>query len=476
MSGDGMAAPGTHAAQGGVSDETFDPAGPLRGTLAVPTDKSISHRAAIFGVMADGVSRVENYLDSADTRSSLAAVRALGGEVAGPDGPFDPAGGEALPPVIEIRGVGLHGARPAEIDAGNAGTLIRLISGWLAGLPGREWVLDGDDSIRQRPMARIAGPLRQMGALIEARDGDLAPLRIRGRQLTGIEYESPLASAQVKSCLLLAGLTAEGTTTVREPEPSRDHTERMLRSMGAAIEVDGCAVAVRPAEGLGPLALTVPGDISSAAFFMVAASIVPGSDITLTGVGVNPTRTGILDVLERMGASVELVNPREAGGEPVADLRVRHPGRPLRATEIGGAEIPRAIDELTILALAACFAEGRTVIRDAADLRRKESDRIATTVAALNAVGGRAAETEDGLVVEGIAGPEGAERTGSALRGGAADSQGDHRIAMLGAVAGIASREGVLVRDVAAAAVSYPTFATDLGSLLAPRAGGADPG
>lgn len=448
-----------------MTDETFSPAGPLRGELAVPADKSISHRAAIFGAMADGASAVANYLDSADTRSTLGAIRALGAEVTGPGGPFDPAAGGTLPAAIEIRGVGLRGARPAEIDAGNAGTLIRLISGWLAGQPGGEWVLDGDDSIRQRPMARIAGPLRQMGAVIEARDGDLAPLRIRGERLTGIEYESPLASAQVKSCVLLAGLLADGPTTVREPEPSRDHTERMLRAMGARIEIDGCDVTLRPAVTLKPLVLTVPGDISSAAFFMVAASVVRGSEVMLTGVGVNPTRTGILDVLGRMGASIELVNPREAGGEPVADLRVRHPGHPLRGTEIGGAEVPRAIDELTIIALAACFAEGRTVIRDAADLRRKESDRIATTVAALNAAGGRVAGTGDGLIIEGAARADRSFPASSPLRGGVISSHGDHRIAMLGAVAGIASREGVLVRDMAAAAVSYPAFAADLRSL-----------
>lgn len=437
------------------AEERFDSAGPLRGSLAVPTDKSISHRAALFGAMADGVSHVQHFLDSADTRSSLAAVKAIGAEISGPDGPFDPTGKTPMPAEIEIVGVGLRGARPASIDVGNAGTLIRLISGWLAGQPEGEWRLDGDDSIRQRPMARVTGPLRQMGAAIEARDGDLAPLQIRGRGLKGIEYESPLASAQVKSCLLLAGLVADGPTLIREPEPSRDHSERMLRAAGAEIEVSGREVRVEPAQGLRPLTLAVPGDISSAAFFLVAASIVPGSELTLTNVGVNPTRTGVLDALERMGASIELKNRRDAGGEPVADLCVRHPGRALQATEISGAEIPRAIDELTILALAACFAEGRTVIRDAADLKRKESDRIATTVAALGAIGGRITATDDGLIIEGATG----------IEGGQIDSHGDHRIAMLGAVAGVASRRGVTVRNMAAAAVSYPTFAAHLRSL-----------
>lgn len=440
---------------------SFRPGGPLGGELPVPTDKSISHRAALFGAMADGVTRIEGYLDSADTRSTLAAVAALGAElgaVGRPD-PFLPAASDPLPTVITVRGVGLRGAKPAAIDVGNAGTLIRLIAGWLAGQSGGEWTLDGDESIRSRPMGRVADPLRQMGAAIAGREGDLAPLRISGRQLAGIDYSSPLASAQVKSCLLLAGLLADRPTTVIEPEPSRDHTERMLAAAGARLERGpGNAVTVYPAASLEPLRLTVPGDISSAAFFIVAATLVPGSDILLCGVGVNPTRTGILDILARMGASIELVAERESGGEPVADLRVRYSAG-LRGTETGGAEIPRAIDELPLVALVACFAEGQTVIRDAGDLRRKESDRIAVTVASLRALGAEIEASEDGMVVTGS--------PASPLRGGAIDSHGDHRIAMLGAIAGLASRDGVTVHNMEAAAVSYPNFATDLASLTA---------
>lgn len=466
--------------------ERFAARGPLRGELRVPADKSISHRAALFGAMADGVTRVEGYLDSADTRSTLAAVAGLGAEPRADGGALDPADPRPLPPLLSIRGVGLRGARPATIDVGNAGTLIRLISGWLAGQPAGEWLLDGDDSIRGRPMARIVEPLTRMGARIESRPGGLAPLRVEGAPLKGIAYDSPVASAQVKSCLLLAGLLADGPTTVIEPEPSRDHTERMLAAAGARVERQGTSVTIHPARALEPLSLTVPGDISSAAFFIVAALLVPGSDITLRGVGVNPTRTGILDVLDRMGARIERLNVRESGGEPVADLRVRAASGALRAAEVAGAEIPRAIDELPLIALAACFAAGKTMIRDAAELRRKESDRIETTVAALRAVGAEIEGTDDGLVISGpgpdgarsapadrgMDGPRRAERAAAdppALRGGEIDSHGDHRIAMLGAIAGLVSRRGVTVRNMEAAAVSYPTFAADLASLAGIR-------
>ncbi|MGN6585912.1 MAG: 3-phosphoshikimate 1-carboxyvinyltransferase [Solirubrobacterales bacterium] len=424
----------------------FAPSGPLRGSLRPPSDKSISHRAALLAARGEGGTMIEGYLGAADTRSTLAAVEALGARVEGGD--------DSLSSQLRIHGVGLRGAESADIDVGNAGTLLRLLPGWLAGQEGEDWVLDGDESIRRRPVDRIAAPLRQMGARLKCREDRLPPLRIEGEPLRGITYELPIASAQVKSCLLFAGLLAEGETRVVEPAPSRDHTERMLAAAGAAIERDGDAVVVRPAERLEPEPITVPADISSAAFFVVAALLVPGSEVVLEEVGLNPTRTGLLAILERMGAEVEVEEEREVGGEPVASLRVR--SAPLRATDVGGAEIPLAIDELPLVALAACFAEGTTTIRDAEELRRKESDRIATVTEALNALGGKVEPIADGMVIEGTGG----------LRGGTIDSHGDHRIAMLGAVAGLASEEGVEVQGMDAAAVSYPGFEDDLRSLL----------
>jgi 3-phosphoshikimate 1-carboxyvinyltransferase len=418
----------------------FDPSGPLHGALRPPSDKSISHRAALIAAMGEGETEIDNYLDAADTFSTLGAVTGLGAEVRGIDG-------------LIIQGVGLRQARSAPLDVGNAGTLLRLLPGWLAGQEG-EWLLDGDESIRRRPVDRIMEPLRQMGAEVFARDDRLPPLEISGAPLRGITYEMPIASAQVKSCLLFAGLLAEGETRVIEPLPSRDHTERMLAAAGASIERDGDAVVVRPAERLEPPPITVPADISSAAFFIVAALLVEGSEIVLEEVNVNPTRTGLLAILERMGAEVEREDEAEIGGEPIATLRIHSAS--LGATEVGGAEIPLAIDELPLVALAACFAEGTTTIRDAEELRRKESDRIETVTAALRALGGKVEPTADGMVIEGAGG----------LRGGTIDSHGDHRIAMLGAVAGLASEEGVEVRGMDAAAVSYPGFEADLASLL----------
>jgi 3-phosphoshikimate 1-carboxyvinyltransferase len=425
----------------------FDPSGPLRGSLRPPSDKSISHRAALIAAMGEGQTRIENYLDGEDTRSTLAAVEALGAAVerTAADG-----GGSAL----RIDGVGLRGPASARIDVGNAGTLLRLLPGWLAGQDGGEWTLDGDDSIRRRPVDRIAVPLREMGADLSAREERLPPLRIAGAPLRGIEYELPVASAQVKSCLLLAGLLADGPTTVVEPLPTRDHSERMLAAAGARIERGDGAVVIHPAQRLVPGEIAVPADISSAAFFVVAALLVEGSEVALEGIGVNPTRTGLLAILERMGAAIEVEPRGERGGEPVARLRVRP--APLRGTEVGGAEVPLTIDELPLVALAACFAEGTTTIRDAAELRRKESDRIATVTEALGALGGRVEPTEDGIVVEGTGG----------LRGGAIESHGDHRIAMLGAVAGLASGAGATVHGMEAAAVSYPGFEADLAALL----------
>jgi 3-phosphoshikimate 1-carboxyvinyltransferase len=428
----------------------FDPSGPLRGSLRPPSDKSISHRAALIAAMGEGETAIEGYLDAADTRSTLAAVAALGAHV---------EGASSLGEELRIRGVGLRGAGSAAIDVGNAGTLLRLLPGWLAGQAGNEWTLDGDESIRRRPVDRIAVPLREMGARVEAREDRLPPLRIEGAPLRGIAYEMPVASAQVKSCLLFAGLLGEGETRVIESLPSRDHTERMLAAAGADVTREpgaagGAIAVVRPAERLEPGAIAVPADISSAAFFIVAALVVPGSEVVLEGIGLNPTRAGLLSILERMGAAIEVEELEASGGEPTGRIRVRPAA--LRGTEVGGAEVPLAIDELPLVALAACFAEGTTRIRDAAELRRKESDRIATVTETLNALGGRVEPSADGMVIEGIGG----------LRGGTIDSQGDHRVAMLGAVAGLASREGVEVSGMEAAAVSYPGFETDLVSLL----------
>jgi 3-phosphoshikimate 1-carboxyvinyltransferase len=426
----------------------FDPSGPLRGSLRPPSDKSISHRAALIAAMGEGETPIRGYLDAADTRSTLNAVEALGARVEGAD-PARIAG------ELRIHGVGLRGVSPAAIDVGNAGTLLRLLPGWLAGQEGGRWTLDGDESIRRRPVDRIVVPLRRMGANLSAREERLPPLEVHGTTLHATTYEMPVASAQVKSCLLFAGLLAGGETRVIEPLPSRDHTERMLSAAGAKVRPEGLAIAIQPAERLEPGLIAVPADISSAAFFAVAASLVPGSEVRLEGVGVNPTRTGLLTILERMGATLE-EGPvtGEHGGEPTANIEVC--SAQLQATEVGGAEIPLAIDELPLVALAACFAEGTTTIRDAEELRRKESDRIETVTAALRALGGKVEPTEDGMVIEGTGG----------LRGGTIDSHGDHRIAMLGAVAGLASKEGVEVRGMDAAAVSYPGFEDDLRSLL----------
>jgi 3-phosphoshikimate 1-carboxyvinyltransferase len=453
-----------------VANERFDPSGPLRGDLAPPSDKSISHRAALLAAMAEGRSRITGYLDSADTRSTLAAVRALGAGVE-----LEPERPGALRVEVEgigLRGPGAHaGADPLRIDVGNAGTLLRLLPGWLAGQGRGAWELDGDESIRRRPVDRVARPLGLMGGRTEAREGRLPPLRVEGAELQGIEYRLPVASAQVKSCLLLAGLLAEGETRVIEPAPTRDHTERMLRAAGAAVsaqphgtriairgELPPRLVTVRPAERLRPSGFEVPGDISSAAFHLVAALLVPGSSVRLVGVGLNPTRVGLLGILNRMGAPLEVEEyPQAAGGEPVGAIRASH-GR-LQGTRVAPGEVPLAIDELPLVALAGCFAEGETVVRGAEELRHKESDRITAVVEGLRGLGAEIEALPDGFVVKGTGG----------LRGGVLDSRGDHRLAMIGAIAGLASREGVEVVGMDAAAVSYPNFTADLRSLLRAR-------
>lgn len=423
---------------------TFGPDGPLRGSITPPADKSISHRAAIIGAMADGPTRVTNYLDSDDTRSTLTAVAGLGAMVS-PE-PFDTMPGE-----FTVEGVGPSGPRSlGRIDVGNAGTLMRLLPGWLAGHEGGLWRMDGDASIRRRPVDRIAIPLGLMGAQIEMTGERFPPIRIDGRRLTGIEYELPVASAQVKSCLLLAGLSAEGPTTVIEPLSTRDHTEVMLEAAGARIERGGGRVTIWPSPGLMLDRVDVPADISSAAFFLVAAALVPGSEVVLDRVGINPTRDGIIRILKRMGADLRVEPQSEGPGEAIGRITVRHSD--LAGTRVDGEEIPLAIDELPLVALAACFADGETVIADAGDLRHKESDRIEVVVNALASFGAEIEATPDGMRITG---------TGS-LAGGRIDSHGDHRIAMLGAIAGVVSSGGVTVDGMEAASVSYPTFEDDL--------------
>jgi 3-phosphoshikimate 1-carboxyvinyltransferase len=436
----------------------FDPAGRLRGELHPPPDKSVSHRAALIGAMADGPTRITGYLDSADTRATLAAVSAVGAEVR--EGEADGHGGL----FVEVEGIGLRGPRPAEIDVGNAGTLLRLMPGWLAGQAEGEWVLDGDESIRRRPVDRIADPLGRMGADVGAREGRLPPLRLRGSSLRGIDYAMPVASAQVKSCLLFAGLLADGVTTVTEPHWTRDHTERLLAAAGAEIRRDGSRITVAPTERLEAGDVPVPGDFSSAAFFLAAALIVPDSELTLREVGINRARIGLLSILARMGVemggahessrAVSIDEIREPGPEPIARLNVRSAA--LRGTEVTGEDVPSAIDELPLVGLLGCFAEGETVVSGAGELRAKESDRISGIVDGLSALGAEIEGRPDGFAVRGTGG----------LRGGMIDARGDHRLAMVGAVAGLASREGVEVDGFESVAVSYPGFERDLRSLL----------
>jgi 3-phosphoshikimate 1-carboxyvinyltransferase len=437
----------------------FEPSGGLSGELRPPPDKSISHRAALIGAMADGPTRISGYLDSADTRSTLTAVAQLGAVVS--EGEADGHGGL----FVEVQGAGLRGAVPASIDVGNAGTLLRILPGWLAGQGEGEWTLDGDESIRRRPVDRIATPLSQMGAEVECREGRLPPLVVMGAGLHGIDYEMPIASAQVKSCLLFAGLLADGPTTVRESQPSRDHSERMLAAAGARISREDGAITVEPAERLEAGDIEVPGDFSSAAFFIAAALIVPGSELLLREVGINRSRIGLLSILSRMGVqmggahegerTMVIQEVREPGPEPMASLRVRSSG--LQGAEVGPDDVPGAIDELPLVALLGCFAEGETVVTGAEELRRKESDRIDAVVTGLGELGAEIEARPDGFAVAGTGG----------LRGGAIDARGDHRMAMLGAVAGLASREGVEVRGIESAAVSYPGFERDLAALAA---------
>lgn len=419
-----------------------NPAARLRGSIEVPSDKSISHRAFLFNAIASGKATVEAPLDSADVRSTVSCLRALGVEVDWPEGS----------PTATVTGRGLHGLYESDgvLDCGNSGTTMRLLVGLLSAHPLLS-VLTGDRSLRTRPMARVLAPLRQMGAHVHGRKGDtLPPLVLKGGDLHGIAFQSPVASAQVKSAILLAGLYAGGETSVLEPAASRDHTERMLAAMGAPIEAADGKVRVTAAAHLEPLSLRVPGDISSAAPWLVLAACHPDAELLVKGVNTNPTRTGLLDILAAMGASLEVVDERVIGGEPIADLLVRT--SKLTPTTVGGTLVPRAIDELPLVAVLACFAEGTTVVRDAAELRAKESDRVEAVVRSLARVGVRVQARDDGFAIEGPA---------PALRGTRIDAGGDHRIGMLGGVLG-ALAEGTTRIEDGAVEVSYPAFWDDL--------------
>ena len=415
----------------------IEPVPRLVGHLEVPGDKSISHRSVLIGAICEGETHITGFGRSADTEATIGAVRACGVTV-------EELGHDTL----RVVGVGLKGlqAPSGPIDCHNAGTLVRLFAGILAGQEWQEFELTGDASLSSRPMGRVVDPLRAMGAGIESEDGRL-PLGIQGRPLHAIDYLLPMASAQVKSAILLAGLYADGETTVAEPAPTRDHTERMLEAAGARVTRREQSVSIWPAERLELGEIEVPGDISSAAPFIVAATLVPGSELHVHGVNLNPRRTGLLDILWRMGANITVYNRRELGGEPGGDLEVRSAG--LVGTTVTEKEVPLAIDELPLFALAAAFARGTSKLRGAAELRAKESDRIEATVDALRAIGVRITGTPDGFVVTGVP---------TRVRGGRIESRGDHRIAMLGAIAGLASSDGVRVDDASAVAVSFPGF------------------
>ena len=421
---------------------------PLRGTLTVSGDKSISHRAVMLGSLATGTTEIEGFLPGEDCLSTIRCFRSMGVQI------------EQNGSSVKVFGRGLRElTAPAGIlDCGNSGTTTRLLSGVLAAQHFNS-VLSGDASIQRRPMKRIMIPLRAMGADITSVSGnDCAPLSVHGKQIYGIHFNSPIASAQVKSAVLLAGLYASGQTTVTEPALSRDHPERMLRSFGAKVLTgnfeDRPSVTVTETQNLYGTEISVPGDISSAAFFLVGASIVPGSEVVLRNVGINPTRDGVISALRAMGAKIEVLEVRNEDSEPAADLLVRY--APLHGTEIGGALIPRLIDELPVLAAAAAVAEGRTVIRDAAELKVKESNRIRTMAEGLSRLGATVEETEDGLIIDG----------GAALHGEAVESYSDHRIAMSFAILSLVTDGEVRISDPDCVNISAPTFYEDLKSLL----------
>ncbi|MED4581394.1 3-phosphoshikimate 1-carboxyvinyltransferase [Brevibacillus choshinensis] len=409
----------------------------INGTVKVPGDKSISHRAVMFGSLAEGTTTIEGFLTGADCLSTISCFRRMGIQI------------EQHGDKVTVEGKGWYGLQePSErLDVGNSGTTIRLMSGIMSTQPFHV-VMEGDESIAKRPMRRVIGPLRQMGAKIDGRkDGEFTPLAIRGGDLEGISYQSPVASAQVKSAILLAGLQAKGVTSVTEPHLSRDHTERMLAAFGVNVVRDGLTVSVEGGQSLKGRAIQVPGDISSAAFLIAAVMMVPGSSLLIENVGINPSRTGIIDVVQAMGGDLELVNERVVNEEPVADLLVKH--SQLQGIEIAGDIIPRLIDEIPVIAVMATQAKGHTVIRDAEELKVKETDRIATVVSQLSKFGAKVTPTDDGMIIEGE----------SVLSGAVIDSMGDHRIGMAMAIAGLSASGETVIENEEAIDVSFPGFA-----------------
>mgnify|MGYP002856608739 CR=1 FL=1 len=431
-----------------MSKRTISPVKTLRGEITPPADKSISHRAVMFGALADGTTRISNCLMSADVRSTIGVFRSLGVSI-----DADEANGEVM-----VRGAGINGLKAPDdvIYTGNSGTTTRLMSGILAG-QGFESVLSGDESLNSRPMKRIIEPLCRLGADIRGlHNPDTAPLKISPSHLTGTDITTNIASAQVKSAIILAGLYADGKTTVTEPSRSRDHTERMLKSFGADISVSGLSVTVERASHLTALDITVPSDISSAAFFIAAALLTPHSDVLIRNVCVNPTRAGILKVCEDMGADISMTNTRQISGENVCDLIVKHSA--LKATVIEGDIIPALIDEIPVIAVMASSAKGTTIIRDAADLKAKESDRIATTTEFLTRMGADVTPTDDGMIIEGLG-------SSSALKGALVESKKDHRIAMSETVAALNASSDTVIIDADCTDISYPGFYSDMESL-----------
>jgi 3-phosphoshikimate 1-carboxyvinyltransferase len=411
--------------------------GSLNGEIRVPGDKSMSHRSIMLGSLAEGTTRVTGFLNAEDAMSTLQAFRDMGVEIEGPvDGN------------VTIHGVGKHGLKKPQnpLNLGNSGTSMRLLSGLLAG-QAFDSVLTGDKSLESRPMRRVTQPLALMGAEIETQPDGTAPLTIRGKAgtLKGIHYDMPIASAQVKSCLLLAGMYAEGETSVTEPAPTRDHTERMLSGFGYPVSREGSTAKISAQGKLSATQIDVPSDISSAAFFLVGASIAPNSDVTLKHVGINPTRTGVIDILRLMGANIEVLNPREVGGEPVADLRVR--SAQLKGINIPEQLVPLAIDEFPVLFVAAACAEGKTVLTGAKELRVKESDRIQVMADGLIALGADATPTEDGMIIN-----------GSSIGSGSVDSHGDHRIAMAFSIAALRASGPITIQDCANVNTSFKEF------------------
>lgn len=416
---------------------TIQPGGSLQGTARVPGDKSMSHRSIMLGSLADGVTHVKGFLEAEDALATLQAFRDMGVNIEGP------VNGE-----LTIHGVGKHGLKAPKnaLYLGNSGTSMRLLSGLLAGQP-FDCVLTGDKSLSGRPMKRVTAPLAEMGADITATEKGTAPLHIKGKagQLKGIDYVMPMASAQVKSCLLLAGMYAQGVTSVTEPAPTRDHTERMLAGFSYPVQKDGSKVSITAEGSLTASDIDVPSDISSAAFFLVGASIAPGSDLTLHHVGINPTRTGVIDILRLMGAKIEVLNARTVGGEPVADLHVVY--SPLKGIDIPEELVPLAIDEFPVLFVAAACAEGQTRLTGAEELRVKESDRIQVMADGLKILGVNAEPTPDGMVIQ-----------GSPIGGGTVDSHGDHRIAMSFSIAGLRANAPITVEDCLNVNTSFPEF------------------